>query len=279
MEARGAARRGRHRLRRGRAAAPRVPRAGLARRHHPDGSAPGRGAGRGRDGARDRADRPRAEGGVATTGRAAPRARDRRPRSPGGRRSSVDLRHPEAEPLARMLEATRAAGAEAGDRRGCEVAEAPVMADRADRVRPRPGRRGARGLRRGRRGAREPRQRSAPRRRRGGPRAAGGDGLRAVDRGDQPRPGGGHPGGRPRGRDRGVRCARRAPDRARQLVPAGTGELPPPQFLARCLQDINIRLTYPLGLWPPNSRLRKPGSGGPKGTFRSPGANRPSTWP
>ncbi len=40
---------------------------------------------------------------------------------------SVDLRHPEAEPLARMLEATRAAGAEVGARRGCEVAEAPVM--------------------------------------------------------------------------------------------------------------------------------------------------------
>ena len=68
---------------------------------------------------------PGAEGGVATTG-------DLR-LEPGivtaiaGRATlSVDLRHPEAETLARMLEAARAAAAGAAERRGCELAEEPV---------------------------------------------------------------------------------------------------------------------------------------------------------
>jgi N-carbamoyl-L-amino-acid hydrolase len=68
----------------------------------------------------------RAEGGVATTGEL--RLEPGIATAVAGRAAlSVDLRHPDAEPLARMLEATRAAGAEAGAQRGCEVAEVPVM--------------------------------------------------------------------------------------------------------------------------------------------------------
>jgi acetylornithine deacetylase/succinyl-diaminopimelate desuccinylase-like protein len=39
---------------------------------------------------------------------------------------SVDLRHPEAEPLARMLESARGACAAAAERRGCELEQTPV---------------------------------------------------------------------------------------------------------------------------------------------------------
>ena len=68
----------------------------------------------------------RAEGGVATTGEL--RLEPGIATAVAGRAVlSVDLRHPETEPLARMLEATRAASGEAGARRGCEVADAPVM--------------------------------------------------------------------------------------------------------------------------------------------------------
>jgi N-carbamoyl-L-amino-acid hydrolase len=68
---------------------------------------------------------PGAEGGVATTGELAlepgiPTA------IPGRATLSVDLRHPEAEPLARMLEAARAACATAAERRGCELEETPL---------------------------------------------------------------------------------------------------------------------------------------------------------
>ncbi|MDP9190026.1 MAG: M20/M25/M40 family metallo-hydrolase, partial [Actinomycetota bacterium] len=38
----------------------------------------------------------------------------------------VDIRHPEAEPLAAMLEQVRAAAATESTRRGCELAESPV---------------------------------------------------------------------------------------------------------------------------------------------------------
>ena len=81
----------------------------------PDGSAPRRGPGGGRGGARDRGGSPKAEGGVATTGEL--RLEPGIPTAVAGRAAlSVDLRHPEAEPLARMLEAARAAGAEVGGR-------------------------------------------------------------------------------------------------------------------------------------------------------------------
>ena len=68
---------------------------------------------------------PAAEGCVATTGELVlepgiPTA------IPGRATLSVDLRHPEAEPLARMLESARAACATAGERRGCEIEETPL---------------------------------------------------------------------------------------------------------------------------------------------------------
>ncbi len=237
-----------------------------------------RGPRRGRGGARDRGGSAGAEGGVATTGEL--RLEPGIATAVAGRAVlSVDLRHPETEPLARMLEATRAASGEAGARRGCEVAEAPVM--RIEPIAFDPGLVAA--------------ARTACAAAAGEPASLASGALHDAAEvarvlpaamvfapstgGHQPRPGGGHPRGRPRGRDRGVRCARRAPPRARHLVPPGAGEPPAGHVLARCLQDINIRLTHPVGFWPPNSRLRRPGSGGPKGTFRSPGANRPSAWP
>ena len=65
---------------------------------------------------------PAAEGGVATTGELVlepgiPTA------VPGYATLSVDLRHPEADPLARMLDAARRAAAAAAEQRDCELAE------------------------------------------------------------------------------------------------------------------------------------------------------------
>ena len=89
-----------------------VPRAGSARRHHPDGAR--------RDAmlaaadvalAIERIGRGRRRRGDHR--RPAPASRGSRPRSPARAALSVDLRHPEAEPLARMLEA-----APGGGRRG-----------------------------------------------------------------------------------------------------------------------------------------------------------------
>ncbi len=68
---------------------------------------------------------PDTEGGVATTGEL--RLEPGIPTAvPGGATLSVDLRHPEAEALARMLESARAACAAAAERRDCELTEAPV---------------------------------------------------------------------------------------------------------------------------------------------------------
>ncbi|MDX6581958.1 MAG: beta-ureidopropionase / N-carbamoyl-L-amino-acid hydrolase [Solirubrobacterales bacterium] len=65
---------------------------------------------------------PAAEGGVATTGEL--RLEPGIPTAIAGEATlSVDLRHPYAEPLARMLEAGRAAGRAAAERRGCELTE------------------------------------------------------------------------------------------------------------------------------------------------------------
>ena len=65
------------------------------------------------------------EGGVATTGRL-----DMRPgivsAVPGGAALSVDMRHADAERLARMLERARDAAGEAARERNCEVSEQPV---------------------------------------------------------------------------------------------------------------------------------------------------------
>jgi N-carbamoyl-L-amino-acid hydrolase len=68
---------------------------------------------------------PAAEGGVATTGEL--RLEPGIPTAIAGRATlSVDLRHPDAEPLARMLEATRQAGQAGAERRGCELDEATL---------------------------------------------------------------------------------------------------------------------------------------------------------
>jgi N-carbamoyl-L-amino-acid hydrolase len=68
---------------------------------------------------------PEADAGVATTGQLV-----LEPGIPtaiaGTATLSADLRHPDAEPLARMLEAARAAAAGAAERRGCELAETPL---------------------------------------------------------------------------------------------------------------------------------------------------------
>jgi len=47
---------------------------------------------------------------------------------PGAASMLVDLRHPDAEALARMLEAARGAARELAEQRGCELAEEPVWA-------------------------------------------------------------------------------------------------------------------------------------------------------
>jgi len=68
---------------------------------------------------------PAAEGGVATTGEL--RLEPGIPTAVAGAATlAVDLRNPQAEPLARMLAAARGACADAAERRGCTVAEAPV---------------------------------------------------------------------------------------------------------------------------------------------------------
>ena len=68
---------------------------------------------------------PAAEGGVATTGEL--RLEPGIPTAVAGRATlAVDLRNPDAEALARMLEAARAACADAASERGCELDEQPV---------------------------------------------------------------------------------------------------------------------------------------------------------
>jgi N-carbamoyl-L-amino-acid hydrolase len=68
---------------------------------------------------------PQADGGVATTGQLV--LEPGIPTAIAGEATlSVDLRHPDAEPLARMLEAARAAAAGAAERRGCELSETPL---------------------------------------------------------------------------------------------------------------------------------------------------------
>ena len=68
---------------------------------------------------------PAAAGGVATTGEL--RLEPGIPTAIAGRATlAVDLRNPDAEALARMLEAARAACADAASGRGCELDEQPV---------------------------------------------------------------------------------------------------------------------------------------------------------
>ncbi len=69
---------------------------------------------------------PEVEGGVATTGEL--RLEPGIPTAVAGKAVlAVDLRHPEAEPLARMLTAAVARSSELAAARGCELEEAPVM--------------------------------------------------------------------------------------------------------------------------------------------------------
>jgi N-carbamoyl-L-amino-acid hydrolase len=68
---------------------------------------------------------PAQAGGVATTGEL--RLEPGIPTAVAGRATlAVDLRHPDAAELARMLAAVRRACAEAADARGCELDETPV---------------------------------------------------------------------------------------------------------------------------------------------------------
>jgi N-carbamoyl-L-amino-acid hydrolase len=68
---------------------------------------------------------PAAEGGVATTGEL--RLEPGIPTAVAGRATlTVDLRHPEAEPLERMLESARSAARSAAERRGCGLEQVPV---------------------------------------------------------------------------------------------------------------------------------------------------------
>jgi N-carbamoyl-L-amino-acid hydrolase len=68
---------------------------------------------------------PATEGGVATTGEL--RLEPGIVTAIAGRATlSADLRHPEAEPLARMVEAARTAAAAAAERRRCDLEEEPV---------------------------------------------------------------------------------------------------------------------------------------------------------
>jgi N-carbamoyl-L-amino-acid hydrolase len=69
---------------------------------------------------------PELEGGVVTTGEL--RLQPGVPSAVAGRAVlAADLRHPESEPLARMLAAARQRCAEIAARRGCELGESPVF--------------------------------------------------------------------------------------------------------------------------------------------------------
>ena len=116
-----------HRLRRRRAAALRVPRPGGARgddaRWRPAATRAWR-----RPRRRSRSRRsPRPRAGVATTGEL--RLEPGIPSAIAGRAVlAVDLRHPEPEPLARMLAAARERCARIAAERGCGLDESPVFA-------------------------------------------------------------------------------------------------------------------------------------------------------
>ena len=212
-----------HRLRRGRAAALRVRRPGRPRRHDADGRAPRRRPRGRRGGAGDRARSRR------------PRAGSRPPASCGSSRGSPP-RSPGAAMLGRRPAPPRGRAARRGcsrrpaplrasrpRRRGCELARAAGLADRADRLRPRP-----------RRSPRAPPAPRSPASRRASraarfttpPRSPGccpAAMIFAPSRGGhQPRPRGGHRRGRPAGGDRGLRGA--CPeDPGRRHVGAGRG--------------------------------------------------------
>ena len=161
---------------------------GLARRDDADGRPPRRRPRRRRGGARDRADPATPTAASATTGEL--RLEPGIPTAVAGRATlAVDLRHPEAAALARMLDGARAA-CRRGGRRPRLRARARRRSGGSSRSPSTPGSSPppASACARGRRRARRACQRRAARRRRGRPGAAGGDALRALARRDQPRP-------------------------------------------------------------------------------------------
>ena len=173
---------------------------------------------------------PEVEGGVATTGEL--RLEPGIPTAVAGKAVlAVDLRHPEAEPLARMLTAAVARCVGAGGRAGVRARGGARHDDRAGPLRRRSGVRRARRLRRGRRRAGEPRERRPARRRLGRRRAADRDAVRSLAGRDQPRARGGHGAGRPRGRNRGLLRARRPRPRRGRAGSGAGGRLSP---LAAC---------------------------------------------
>ena len=136
------------------------------------------------------------------------RAGDRRPRSPARRSCSSTCATPRPSRWRAMLADAARRRPRRRPRRGCEFGRGAGLADRADRLRPGAGRRGARACAEAAGRAGELDQRRASRRRRGRARAARRRWSSPLDGRDQPRQGGGHPGGRPGGRDRGLRRAR-----------------------------------------------------------------------
>ena len=201
-----------------------LPRPGRARRHHPDGRAPGRGLAAAEAAlAIERIGRGRGRRG--DDGRAAPRARDR----DGGRRAGGARRSTSATPRPSRWRgcSRRPAAAAPRPRPGAaaRLADEPIW-----RIEPIPFDPGLVAA-----------ARTACAAAAGEPASLASGALHDAAEvarvlpaamvfapstgGHQPRPGGGHPGGRPRGRDRGVRCARGAPPRARHLVPPANRSL------------------------------------------------------
>ena len=114
--------------------------------HDADGRPPRRRARRGGGGAADREDRTR-RGRCRDGGRGRLRAGDRRRLSPGVASMQVDLRHRDADALARMLASTREAVARSRDGAGLRDQRGADLEDRTDRLRPGAGRVGAGRLR------------------------------------------------------------------------------------------------------------------------------------
>ena len=215
MEARRAARRRGHRLRRGRAAALQLLRPGLARRHDADGRPPRRRPRRGRGGARDRAD-PGGRGRRRDDRRAASRARD----PDRGRRRARRSRSTCAIPTPRRWRGCSRRPARPCERprraRGCELAEAPLWRIEPIPFDAGPRRRRAPGLRA--RSTGEPAELAS------GALHDAAEVARVLPaamlfapsrRGISHAPRGGHRRGRPGGRDRGLRALAARRRRAR----------------------------------------------------------------
>ncbi len=123
----------------------------------------------------------------------------------------VDLRHSDRDSLGRMYDEALSAAARRGRQTRLRARGRPRLPDRPDRVRPRASRGGLRRLPRGRRLRPRADERRPSRRRQRRPPDAGGDDLRRVQAGPQPRAGGGLVRYRPGAGDRSVRPDRQPP--------------------------------------------------------------------